>query len=1810
MPSADQPLSQFEFTPPEPFTSPITPAPPPVTPPVSLASSPSPEPYPQKGLLGSASKPMLAALAVLIVASAVLGYLLWHTNTTQSAETKRQAALAQAQFDALHRQASIGELKVADLSADQAAIKQLTVTGSTTLADLIAGTITNSGTTTGGDTTTTGLTTTGSLLVKGATLTNGSQTVSGNLTVDGSTTLAALIASGQLKLTGNVSDLLLLQPSVNTGQKVITIRTPAGDEKASLDGNGNLILGGNATIAGTLTVPTAVIGTGNLTTAVIGTLTVNGNSVTNGQAVFTGIPSGNQLAQGSVYINPASTNPGDILLGLAVAGVGKLSVDNSGTLTTQGDIIAAGNVSSGGDLSVTHNASLGTTTSDALTVNATSTLNGNLTLTGATTLTTGTGLTAVSGAITTIGTATLQGALVANNTVTLNGVTTVNNDFTVTGNTTIASMVASGQLKLTGNTADRLLIQPAVNPGSSTKLFTLKNAGGAEQFSLTSDGIMNLVGNATVGGTASLNGTVSLGTNSANSVAVNGSLTTNLVAQNTQTLNLGSPSIYWANLYVGNVNANNISAAGTNIAGTTSNDFTINSDNATADAETMNLIFFRGITAPNALLTWNSSTKQFEFNQPVATTGALASVGVNAGAGLIQGTGGLTLTGTTNVNTSGSAATNLGTGSYSGTVAVGNASSTTSILGAVNINTSGSGGTTIGNTGTLALNGGSSSAITFTNFSVTGPGVVQGSNLNLTGNASTTNTLLTTSASNAFTGNLIDLVANGQSRFTQSNNGSFTIGQASINGQGNFATFNPGNNTSITGENQSYAFNENTLTIISGYATQRFALIGQPAITAATSQNISGEADSVNINGAPKAAGSATIANSVALRVSPGSSVTTGVTNAYGLYVDAPTGATNNYAAVLQGGNVGIGTATPTSLLQVNGAIAGIAVNAGSGLLQGTGGFTITGTTSINASGSSNTSIAATSNSGTLSLGNASGTTAIGGATITLNGATSVSGSNTFATGTGTVSLNGATTVASNKAFTANGTALFKDATNATTAFQIQSSTAAVLLNADTTNARISIGPANGTATGQLYLGGIVPSGVLASTSTNVPNSSSVATAGRYSYVVTSSGTLVSFDVSNPASPLQLQSFSTGLSAPVNVVLSSHYAYVTDTTNGLVIVDVSNPDAMVKTGSINSLGGQVNSVAIQGRYAFVVANNHLAIVDISNPAVPVQVGSPYTTGINAQSIAVQGRYAYLSDNANGVDIIDITNTAAPSKVSTNVSSPGTANTTGIVVQGRYAYVSDVTNGLIIFDVSNPTTPTKAGSSNTNLTTGNGARMVAISGRYVYLPSYGDNDLAIFDVSNPASPSAVGAFSFSHPMSIAVEGRYGYMSYFSGGSGGFATLDLGGEYAQNLEAGSTETGSLTVDGNTTLGGNASIQGGLAIGSSLQAAGNIGAGSITTVGIATPAPPTVSPQGSTGSTNYTYAVTAFNASGQSAASAGTQTTTGNATLTSGNNNQVTWSSITGATGYNVYRTASSGTPSSTGLIGTVYAGATLQFNDTGIAGDGTSAPTSNTVGTFTAGGDVLFKSTSSSTTAFQVQNAAGNNLLVVDSTNQTVNIGATGSFNLTDTVNIANSTAGTQTVNIGSSSQANDAVLIQGGTGASAISLQVGSGGTIKIGTTVQSTTITIGNSSATTTIAGNVAFPGLVSSTQNASSGTAYNSCGFATNCLYPSATITVTAGTWLVYAQDYICTNSNSDGTDISISNGSSDFSNTSSAYNQSPLCGSGAVTDVTEGIVTVGSTTTLYIDANRNGGSSIQYLAGGGGLSANNRITAYKLSN
>ena len=96
---------------------------------------------------------------------------------------------------------------------------------------------------------------------------------------------------------------------------------------------------------------------------------------------------------------------------------------------------------------------------------------------------------------------------------------------------------------------------------------------------------------------------------------------------------------------------------------------------------------------------------------------------------------------------------------------------------------------------------------------------------------------------------------------------------------------------------------------------------------------------------------------------------------------------------------------------------------------------------------------------------------------------------------------------------------------------------------------------------------------------------------------------------------------------------------------------------------------------------------------------------------------------------------------------------------------------------------------------------------------------------------------------------------------------------------------------------------------------------------------PAPTTVV-NGTAGTTAYTYKVFAYTSNGDGIPVATAAVTTGNATLSSANSITINWTAQTGAIGYGIERSASAGTPASTGLLQRVPAGV-LSFTDTGLA-----------------------------------------------------------------------------------------------------------------------------------------------------------------------------------------------------------------------------------------------------------------------------------
>jgi YVTN family beta-propeller protein len=224
---------------------------------------------------------------------------------------------------------------------------------------------------------------------------------------------------------------------------------------------------------------------------------------------------------------------------------------------------------------------------------------------------------------------------------------------------------------------------------------------------------------------------------------------------------------------------------------------------------------------------------------------------------------------------------------------------------------------------------------------------------------------------------------------------------------------------------------------------------------------------------------------------------------------------------------------------------------------------------------------------------------------------------------------------------------------------------------------------------------------------------------------------------------------------------------------------------------------------------------------LSIPSAPVIVGVS-STGGSPSSVAVAGRYAYLVDRLGGtLQVINVSIPTAPVSAGSPFSLGGGSSPYSVAVSGRYAYVANYgSNTLQVIDVSNPANPVSVGLAGT----GSHPRSVAVAGRYAYVANATGNTLQIFDVSTPANPVSLGSVATgSGPQSLAVAGRYAYVANFYANT--LQIFDLGGAYLQQLEVGALETGTLQTRDTATVGNNLDVRGGLTVSASARISGGL-------------------------------------------------------------------------------------------------------------------------------------------------------------------------------------------------------------------------------------------------------------------------------------------------------------------------------------------------------------------------------------------------
>jgi hypothetical protein len=220
--------------------------------------------------------------------------------------------------------------------------------------------------------------------------------------------------------------------------------------------------------------------------------------------------------------------------------------------------------------------------------------------------------------------------------------------------------------------------------------------------------------------------------------------------------------------------------------------------------------------------------------------------------------------------------------------------------------------------------------------------------------------------------------------------------------------------------------------------------------------------------------------------------------------------------------------------------------------------------------------------------------------------------------------------------------------------------------------------------------------------------------------------------------------------------------------------------------------GPCSAVNTDGNYAYIGNGGAMDILDITNPAAPVRVGRTLTPGY-VQGISINGDKAYIANGETGLRIIDISNPSFPTEIGF-YDTPGYAY--NVVADSNFAYVADFLEGLRIIDINNPASPAEVA----NINTGGTAWDLYLKDNYVYIAAELEG-VRIIDVTIPASPHEVGFFdTVDYTEGVYVQGNYAYLANYWDG---IRIIDISNPSSPN-EVGYFDTGEIAE--NVVVSGN--------------------------------------------------------------------------------------------------------------------------------------------------------------------------------------------------------------------------------------------------------------------------------------------------------------------------------------------------------------------------------------------------------------------
>ncbi|MHC4478490.1 MAG: hypothetical protein ACYTEL_22870 [Planctomycetota bacterium] len=316
---------------------------------------------------------------------------------------------------------------------------------------------------------------------------------------------------------------------------------------------------------------------------------------------------------------------------------------------------------------------------------------------------------------------------------------------------------------------------------------------------------------------------------------------------------------------------------------------------------------------------------------------------------------------------------------------------------------------------------------------------------------------------------------------------------------------------------------------------------------------------------------------------------------------------------------------------------------------------------------------------------------------------------------------------------------------------------------------------------------------------------------GPSAYVAKSEGGIQAIDISSPSSPNQLSALDSLLEGDIYLdqgvdffdlsLLAQDWLQSGPALTGDVYrdgtVDEIDVARLVGNWLVDGLGGEIADIGIWGQVAYIANGlSGLQILDISDPAAPVRLGSFPTQGY-AASVAVAASLALVADGTN-VYVLDVSDNRWP--LLADLWTPqGWAF--GVATDGSHGYVADGGWGIAILDLTDPSNVAPAGSYQTPGV----AYAVAVANDRAYVAD-GPAGLQIIDVSNPADPLPVSSFDTpGTAVNVAVANS---KAYVTDEQFGLSVIDVSVPLAPSLHARTTVPQAIVADdmgGLVILGG---------------------------------------------------------------------------------------------------------------------------------------------------------------------------------------------------------------------------------------------------------------------------------------------------------------------------------------------------------------------------------------------------------------------